>query len=606
MDSMTRAVSSALGLAALLLAGALAISPSRASAQGSVTLDQFHPAETAEDGFALSRPDDRGHLRFGAQLSLDYAYDPLVYLPTPGSERGEVEVVRNQFVAHLGMHLGLFDRLVLFAAMPFDVLMEGASARTGFAYAPADGAGLGDTSLGARVRLYGERADIFAVALAATFTLPTAQWSNGAQHYSGERGGTAVPELIGEVRFSGFRITLNLGARLRFTDEASLETVRIGHELTWGGGLTIPIVEQETNGIGLTGHVEVFGASSFATFGARESSPVEVIAGLRLEPICGLHVGLGAGTGIARGYGAPDARGLLTLGFSDSHCRALEPVVAADVEPEHAVDSDHDGLADDRDRCVTEPEDVDAFEDQDGCPEPDDDHDGVLDVDDGAPRDPEDPDGFEDQDGVPELDNDHDGVADARDRCPVEPEDVDTFEDDDGCVDPDNDSDGVLDVDDQCPLSAGTVRAHGCSESARFDVATGTIVIFQRVEFSTSRDRIVERSFPILQEVADLLTASPEVTRIRIEGHTDDRGRDGANLDLSRRRAASVVRWLVAHGVDASRMEAWGCGELLPIETNETREGRQDNRRVEFHVLAPPPPGGPRAPEGCVEARLPH
>ncbi len=583
---------------ALALGVGLVLVPGLARAQRSVTLDQFHPAETAADGFALSRPDDGGHLRVGARLSLDYGYDALVFQPADTS-RGEVEVVRNQFAAHLGVHLGLWDRLVVFAGMPFNAMMEGARAMSGLAYAPADGPGIGDASLGARVRLFGERSEAFALALQTTFTLPTAQWSNGAQRYSGERGGTLVPELIGEVRFFGFRITADVGARLRFVDEAGLDTVAVGHELVWGAGLTIPIVDREANGVGLTAHLESYGATTFATFGARGSSPVEGILGLRVEPICGLVVGLAAGTGLTRGYGAPDARGLLTLGFADSHCRAAPSPVPVAVP----VDTDGDGLDDERDRCPAEPEDADTIEDGDGCPDLDDDRDGVPDASDGAPLDPEDRDGFADEDGVPDLDNDQDGVLDARDACAVTPEDLDGFDDGDGCPDADNDGDGVLDGDDHCPLEPGTAEAHGCGSGPRIDASTGTIHFVDRIEFSTSRDRIVERSFPILEQIAALLAANSQVLRVRIEGHTDDRGRDGANLDLSRRRARSVVRWLVAHGIDGGRLEAWGCGELHPIATNGTREGRQDNRRVELHVIEPAPPEGPHQPEGCVEAR---
>ncbi len=594
MNSTKRALLTVLSMATLALV------PAVSSAQ-SVTLDQFHPAPTAEDGFALSRPDDRGHLRFGAQLTLDYAANPLVYERTVGSMRDEVEVVRNQLAGHVSMHVGLFDRLVLFAGLPINFMMEGAAAMPGLAYAPADGAGLGDMNLGGRLRLFGERTDVFALALQATFTLPTALWGNSAQRYSGEQGGMLAPALLGELRFGGWRITLNVGARLRFTDQARIQTLAISHELTWGAGLTIPIVDQETNGIGLTGHIEAFGASTFDNFGDRETSPVEAIAGFRLEPVCGLQIGLAAGTGLTRGYGSPDVRGLFTIGFSDSHCRAPEPVVVIE-EPAGPVDTDRDGLMDDVDQCPNEPEDVDTFEDEDGCPDPDNDQDGVLDVNDAAPLDPEDPDGFEDTDGVPDPDNDHDGILDVNDRCPLEPEDVDTFEDADGCPDPDNDRDTVLDVDDECPLTPGTVAAHGCSEAVRLDTETGTIFILQRVEFATNRDVILDRSFPILQEVAGVLVANPQLTTIRIEGHTDDRGRDAANLDLSRRRASSVLRWLVDHGVGAERLQAWGCGELLPIESNRTATGRQANRRVEFHITEPAPPGGPRPIEGCVQA----
>ena len=182
--------------------------------------------------------------------------------------------------------------------------------------------------------------------------------------------------------------------------------------------------------------------------------------------------------------------------------------------------------------------------------------------------DPEDRDNFEDSDGVPDPDNDRDQILDATDQCPNEPEDVDTFEDQNGCPDPDNDRDTVLDVNDQCPLAPGRPEDNGCPRAVRLDTETGQIFILQLVEFATNRDVILERSFPVLEEVRAVIEANPQLTRLRVEGHTDDRGRDAANMDLSRRRAGSVMRWLVEHGIAADRLEAWGCGELHPAETN--------------------------------------
>jgi outer membrane protein OmpA-like peptidoglycan-associated protein len=158
----------------------------------------------------------------------------------------------------------------------------------------------------------------------------------------------------------------------------------------------------------------------------------------------------------------------------------------------------------------------------------------------------------------------------------------------------------VLDPDDECPLAPGRPEDRGCPRSVRLDTETGQIFILQRVEFATNRDVILDRSFPVLEEVRAVLAANPQLVRVRIEGHTDDRGRDAANLDLSRRRAASVTRWLVEHGVEASRLEAWGCGEVHPMEDNASADGRQANRRVEFHIVDPAPPAGARQLEGCV------
>jgi hypothetical protein len=82
-----------------------------------------------------------------------------------------------------------------------------------------------------------------------------------------------------------------------------------------------------------------------------------------------------------------------------------------------------------------EEEDMDGFEDGDGCPEADNDADGVADANDKCPVCPEDKDGFEDDDGCPDLDNDKDGVADAKDKCPAQAETFNGISDDDGCPD---------------------------------------------------------------------------------------------------------------------------------------------------------------------------
>jgi hypothetical protein len=116
-------------------------------------------------------------------------------------------------------------------------------------------------------------------------------------------------------------------------------------------------------------------------------------------------------------------------------------------------DNDQDGVPDAIDKAPDQPEDYDGFEDGDGIPDPDNDHDGVLDRDDLCPDDPEDLDGRQDDDGCPDefADRDGDGIEDTRDGCPDQAEDVDGFEDDDGCPEADNDLDGIPDELDKCP-----------------------------------------------------------------------------------------------------------------------------------------------------------
>lgn len=205
-----------------------------------------------------------------------------------------------------------------------------------------------------------------------------------------------------------------------------------------------------------------------------------------------------------------------------------------------------------------QPEDLDEFEDTDGCPDPDNDKDGVLDAADRCPLDPEDRDQFEDDDGCKDPDNDRDGLPDAQDKCPNDPEDLDGFEDSDGCAEE----------------GAGLVK-----------LTCERIEIKEAVYFDSSADTIQQRSFGLLDQVAALLVQAQHIKRVRIEGHTDNRGKPQYNLDLSKRRAAAVVRYLIEHGVEAERLESEGYGLGKPIADNNTDKGRAANRRVDFIVV---------------------
>jgi outer membrane protein OmpA-like peptidoglycan-associated protein len=254
-------------------------------------------------------------------------------------------------------------------------------------------------------------------------------------------------------------------------------------------------------------------------------------------------------------------------------------------------DTDGDGILDSKDACPTQPEDFDNIDDEDGCPERDQDQDGdgILDIQDQCPRQPEDKDGFEDIDGCPDLDNDKDGILDTADVCPLQPEDRDLFEDEDGCPDPDNDQDRIMDEVDQCPLDPedydGDEDEDGCPDLyKRIVIRDDRIELKQMIYFATAEDRILEKSFDLLDEVAQALIDTPKI-RVSIEGHTDNQGSEKYNEDLSERRAGSVRRYLIAQGVEADRMKSHGFGEANPIDDNRTAEGRAANRRVEFLII---------------------
>lgn len=111
------------------------------------------------------------------------------------------------------------------------------------------------------------------------------------------------------------------------------------------------------------------------------------------------------------------------------------------------------------------------------------------------------------------------------------------------------------------------------------------ILITQKIHFEFNRAIIRPISYPILDDVVNLLKLNPQIKKIQVEGHTDAIGGDAGNMRLSDARAKSVVAYLVSKGVPSSRLVAVGYGRSRPIADNSTAEGRAKNRRTEFTVI---------------------
>jgi outer membrane protein OmpA-like peptidoglycan-associated protein len=116
------------------------------------------------------------------------------------------------------------------------------------------------------------------------------------------------------------------------------------------------------------------------------------------------------------------------------------------------------------------------------------------------------------------------------------------------------------------------------------EVDQNQIVINEQIQFRMASAEILAESEPIVAAVAQILSSTPRIARLRVEGHTDATGTAASNRELSNRRAAAVVAALVARGVSRERLRSVGLGDTQPLETNATDEGRQRNRRVEFHI----------------------
>jgi len=188
-------------------------------------------------------------------------------------------------------------------------------------------------------------------------------------------------------------------------------------------------------------------------------------------------------------------------------------------------------------------------------------------------------------------DRDHDGISDDRDACPDIAEDRDADQDSDGCPeeDPDSDRDGVPDDDDLCPNAKETINGiaddDGCPDTGdpRVIYEEGKFTVLDTIRFETGRADIKPESHGLLDQVAQMVKANPDV-KVRVEGHTDDTGPRDLNMRLSQERAESVRRYLIQRGVAPQRVRAVGYGPDKPLVKDTTEEARTKNRRVEFVV----------------------
>jgi outer membrane protein OmpA-like peptidoglycan-associated protein len=310
------------------------------------------------------------------------------------------------------------------------------------------------------------------------------------------------------------------------------------------------------------------------------STPVEGLFGAHVMAVRDLRFGVGAGAGLTRGAGAAQFRAVANLEWAPT----LDDPRPVPPPPDY----DHDGIPDTVDACPRRPGPPSRDPRKHGCPPPPDrDADGIVDAVDACPDVP----GLASEDPAkngcppPPPDEDGDGIPDATDACPkvkgVRTDDPKT----NGCP-PDGDGDGILDAEDACPLRPGPrhpdPKRNGCPI---VEIQGEQIRIAEQVKFKTGSAEILGESDEILGAVAQILKDTPSVVRVRVEGHTDSRGARAYNQELSQARARSVVKWLLAHGIEATRLAAAGVGPDRSIDDNATEEGRRNNRRVEFHIL---------------------
>jgi outer membrane protein OmpA-like peptidoglycan-associated protein len=606
---------------------------SPAMAQSTVNgwaLDRYQPTGAGEPFFVSDFPWYSVTHRAAAAVTVDYARNPLIVRP---ANSPALAIIDNMLQLHMQGSLSLFNRIGLSVDVPVS-LVQTAGAQSGAAGLSAYTTGpvTGDVRLGLRTRIFGQSdLEWFSVHFLGQIYLGMLPYS-GDEHWVTDETLRARAQLTFAGRVSALRYTLSVG--YHFRRPVTFARTIIDNEFYLRAGVAMVALAERFH-VGPEVSVDVTPAS----FGLANVDPTvnaEAVLGMSYTFLDALQVGFAAGPGLSPGVGTPSLRGLFRVSYAP-FARGAELVAPPDSDgdalidsedvcpnepagprpdplrrgcPAPPSDSDNDGVVDSVDLCPEERQTTARDPGRPGCNLADQDQDGVADAIDQCPDRPEGDRPDRDRAGCPADDTDGDGVFSPDDQCPTvsagalaDPERM-------GCPAPDTDHDSVQDPADRCPNEAGVPNGrdptrNGCPGLVSF---TGnSLTISQPILFATDRDIILPRSAAVLQELADALQNIRAIERLSVQAHTDEDDTP-RNRNLSLLRAQSVRAWLIAHGVDGTRLEAVGFGNTRPLVPMTALRGaalraaRERNRRVEFVVLSPssvqPSAAVPAAPVG--------
>ena len=478
---------------ALLLAGvvtgAVFAAEQRALAQaqqGEFSVQRLEAAPGPNNILSTERVRMSEQFGWSASLLFNYAREPFVVVSCvaetncdePNAENVEdVAVVSNMMQFDVMGSFNPVDFLQIGLKVPLAYVNgSGIDPDTGTALPDGLNAfGLGDILLEGKIRFFGNSTSLVALGGAVDVSAPTGHATAENSYIGNDAPVTVGWRGIADFQIEKFFTTVNL--RGVYRGENTLGTTTVGPlEFRYAAGLgydITPIFRVMAEG---------FGTTQFSS--NKGTNTLEADAAVVISPLStGLAFTVGGGPGIIEGVGVPLFRVVGGISFT------ME-----------SGDKDGDGISDNADKCPTLKEDLDKFEDDDGCPDDDNDKDTIPDAKDKCVDKPETINGYEDTDGCPDEvtdtdkdgipdpsdkcvdkpgkvrsaefygcpDTDEDGIPDPADQCPNEKEDTDGFKDTDGCADPDNDLDGVPDELDECgeepEIKNGFKDTDGCPD----------------------------------------------------------------------------------------------------------------------------------------------
>lgn len=546
---------------------ALLLVPMTVEADDNVLLSVFDPTpQTQSDGFQLQSPVIGAHGTFALQGVFSYASDPLLHLASSGTEQG---VITGTSMIELGGAIALLGKFELGASMPF-YSQSGESLgdrNTMYTAPPAEGTATGDLRVHGKVGLLKLDLDgngSFSVAGSIGLTVPTATDGMLAGVDQPSARVLALASLVPGAFANRITLSTNLGAIIRAAAEYKNLEQKSG--VMWGLGASVRVADPLWVAAEMYGEFVPSGREKMDGSSA-VLAPIEWLGGVRWRPDPRFTISVAAGRGLTSAAGAPALRGVFALTFTP-YADAIKPINAP-PPPKPDTDVDGDGIVDRLDKCENAPEDVDLFDDTDGCPDLDNDNDGVADAEDRCPLDPEDKDGFEDFDGCAEKDNDSDGIPDAMDKCPVDAEDKDGFQDADGCPEPDNDGDGVLDAMDKCPQQKEVINGNQDDDGCPDPGISLVLITLDRIDLMESiqfaKDKLKASSYNLLGQIGATLRARPDILRVRVAVHVAGTIDEAKDQVLSDKRAAAIKEWLVQWGIAEKRLDVRGFGSTKPL-----------------------------------------
>jgi len=611
-------------------------------------INRYEPTNAGEWSFAVEHPWYSATRYFAAGITLNYGHNPLVFglRDSNGGFTFQDAVIAHQLIGHVDLAGSFLDRVLISASLPITLLERGNDGSNGINLVSS--VAVGDLRVGAKVRLYGQPyQEPFSLSLGLDVWIPFNSFADPPPFppQTGDSGVRVLPKLmLGGLARSilwsftfGFLYRPDQSIGLLPPDSGNT----IGSEIQFGAAVAYANRALRL-AIGPEAVLSTVVTNSKAF--QPDYTSLELLLGIHYNIARLFQIGVGGGIGILREPGTPDGRALFRFAYApirdekpkdrdhdgvidkddacpdESGVRTTDP--ATNGCPPPPPDSDRDGVLDPQDQCPTEPMGKNPDPEKKGCPLRDKDGDGVFDPQDqcvdepaGANPDPEkkgcplrDKDGdgvFDPQDqcvdqpagpnpdpnkpGCPDKDSDRDGVYDAKDQCKDVPAGIFPDPAKPGCPLPDRDRDSVPDPVDACPDKPGAPspdpKKNGCP--GLVEMKNGQIVILRQVFFATGKDTILKKSYVVLDAVVGALKSVPAIKKVAIEGHTDNKGKPELNRELSDRRAKSVMKYLVDHGIEAGRLDARGFGSERPIADNKTEKGRALNRRTDFRIVDP-------------------